>query len=760
MADSQDIIQEIASILLDHWSPSILNLLTLPHPENHYPFVVSLPSIATYNSQLAFWTYDQPTRLIPLYDMALSHAQRHVLSQTSFATHLVFKPRAHVRLAWTQPFFADDVGICRVPSSEEVGKWRVMKGTVVRVGVPRVLEWTKLFQCTKCRGQWELQSEREAYNAVSKPRKCMADQDGDQQCNGKVVEVDTVPGSRPEACKDYQEIKLQEPMEKVGLGTIPRSITVVVEDDLVDTVKPGDEIYLTGIVIRRFKPLKVNQRPDVQLSIVANHIRFVNVAKDEEYDEDDLRKDFDTFWLHWKGREMEGRDIIMKSVAPGIYGMYGIKLALLLALIGGVERNESGMKIRGSCHMLLVGDPGTGKSQFLRFAAQLHPRSVLTTGIGSTTAGLTCAATKDGGEWHLEAGALVLADRGLCCIDEFGSIRSQDKTAIHEAMEQQTVSVAKAGLVCKLNTRCTVLAATNPKGQWEENRELEVNVALASPLLSRFDLIYVVVDRGQESWDRQVSSFILGLESLSQSEVAHAYSPVAPSHGVPMNSDWPIATLRHYLNLASSIAPTLSLPAQKILQTYYAYQRRTDHRSAARTTIRLLESLIRLSQAHARLMWRAEVGVVDAVMAVACVEGGVGGIGLLVGMTNLRDVGGGTWDDSEAHYREIEMRVLQGLRLEHLSTTTTTTSLDQESNNEASQQDAGNDEEPLCSWPTTQHSSPPNSPGDSNLTGRGSTGTGKGPPTLLLDVPCDEDGESPMDERTEVGLLGFSAGDS
>lgn len=285
----------------------------------------------------------------------------------------------------------------------------------------------------------------------------------------------------------------------------------------------------------------------------------------------------------------------------------------------GTEKKA--VKRRIQSHILLIGDPGTGKSQFLRFAAALSPRSVLTTGTGSSTAGLTCAAIRDGNEWTLEAGALALADRGVCCIDEFGCMSKEDRTSIHEAMEQQTISVAKAGIICKLNARATVVAVMNPTsgGIYDESQSLERNSRLGSALLSRFDMIFVMLDQAQCERDINIAHFLL------QQSIIPGSGYDRPPHGAlstndSVNGHWGMEKLRAYIaTIREKFHPTLTPEASDLLENHYSLCRQQGN-SQSLVTVRFLESLIRLSQAHARLMYRDKVLLDDAVAVILLME--------------------------------------------------------------------------------------------------------------------------------------------
>uniref|UniRef100_A0A4W5PNX6 DNA replication licensing factor MCM3 n=1 Tax=Hucho hucho TaxID=62062 RepID=A0A4W5PNX6_9TELE len=454
--------------------------------------------------------------------------------------------------------------------------------------------------------------------------------------------------------KDHQTITVQEMPEKAPAGQLPRSVDIILDNDLVDVIKPGDRVQVIGTY--RCLPGKKGGYTSgtFRTIMIACQVKQMSKEVSPYFSADDVSK----IKLFSKSK-MDVFDQLSRSLAPSIHGHEYIKKAILCMLLGGVEKVlENGSRIRGDINVLLIGDPSVAKSQLLRYVLHTAPRAIPTTGRGSSGVGLTAAVTTDQetGERRLEAGAMVLGDRGVVCIDEFDKMSDMDRTAIHEVMEQGRVTIAKAGIHARLNARCSVLAAANPVyGRYDQYKTPMENIGLQDSLLSRFDLLFIMLDHMDAEQDREISDHVLRMhryrDPREQDGTAMAFGGSVDIlatedpdsvqeeqeelqvyekhnnllHGTKRQKIVSKEFMRKYIHIAKVLTPTLTQEAANHIAEEYSRLRSQEQLGSdiARTspvTARTLETMIRLSTAHAKARMSKAVELEDSEVAVELVQ--------------------------------------------------------------------------------------------------------------------------------------------
>ncbi|KAJ3045352.1 Mcm2-7 hexameric complex component [Rhizophlyctis rosea] len=506
---------------------------------------------------------------------------------------LVFKPRSNLKALSVR-----DV------KGELVGGLATVRGMVTRVSNVKPQAVVLALSCDKCGAEI---FQEVASHSTTPLSECPSEECKKNKSKGKLYMQ-----TRASKLIAFQEIKLQELTDQVPIGHIPRYMTVHLVGDLTRAVSPGDSVYISGIFLpvpyTGFKALRAGLITDTYLE--AHHIRQVKKSYSqmeltpEVFQQiEDIRHDTNLY------------SKLARSIAPEIYGHEDVKKALLLLLVGAsTKETKDRMKIRGDINICLMGDPGVAKSQLLKQICKIAPRGVYTTGRGSSGVGLTASVTKDPvtEEMVLEGGALVLADNGIACIDEFDKMDEDDRTAIHEVMEQQTISISKAGITTTLNARTSILAAANPQyGRYNINRKVADNINLPPALLSRFDLLFLILDNPGQEEDERLANHVT---------YVHMNGKHPKNNGEPEPLDTNV--IRHYIAEARKISPTIPRDVGDYMVNAYVHLRSNaeELNDFQYTCARTLLSVIRLSTALARLRFSEFVGIPDVEEALRLMD--------------------------------------------------------------------------------------------------------------------------------------------
>lgn len=562
--------------------------------QNKSSFTAVFSELANHQHVLAYFLPEAPLQMLEIFDIV---AKEMVLSM--FPSYERVTTEIHVRIS-ELPLIEELRTFRKLHLNQLV---RTMGVVTATTGVLPQLSVCK-YDCVKC--GYVMGPFVQTQNAEVKPGSC-------PECQS------TGPFSinmEQTLYRNYQKVTLQESPGRIPAGRIPRSKDCILLSDLCDQCKPGDEVEVTGIYTNNYDgSLNTdNGFPVFATVIIANHL----LVKDSKQVVSSLT-DEDVQIIQRLSKEPRVAERIINSIAPSIYGHNYVKRSLALALFGGESKNPGEKhKLRGDINVLVCGDAGMAKSQFLKYAEKVAPRAVFTTGQGASAVGLTAYVRRNpiSQEWTLEAGALVLADQGICLIDEFDKMNDQDRTSIHEAMEQQSISISKAGIITSLQARCAVIAASNPiGGRYDPSMTFSENVNLSEPILSRFDILCVVKDENDPMQDQHLANFVV------KSHIRHHPSNDDRSNelGKEINElELPQDLLKKYIVYSKeNVRPKLSnMDQDKIAKMYAQLRQESLATGSLPITVRHIESVIRMSEAHARMHLRDSVQDVDVNMAI------------------------------------------------------------------------------------------------------------------------------------------------
>lgn len=487
-----------------------------------------------------------------------------------------------------------------------------VEGVVQQVTDPQPRFLVITFECLVCGGHIEIIQKGEDIQAPDKCTHCERN----------------TPLQTVQELSEYihhQRLRIQESPEELQGGQDPRSIDVHIDGDLVDVATPGDRVTVTGRLTHPDPLSSKGKSPVVTTYIEANHVttevESVSVKKITDKDEKEIKAIANDNPL----------ESVVGSIAPSIYGVEQEKLAIALQMFSGVRKNVGDKRIRGDMHVLLLGDPGTAKSQLLQYVSDVMPRSSYTTGEGSSKVGLTGAAVKSDlgdGEWTIEAGVLVLSDNGIACVDELDKL-NDGTDALHSALEQQKVNIAKAGINTTMNARCGLLAAANPQyGRWDQYEPIAEQIDLPPAIISRFDLIFTLVDDPDPEFDSKLARSILDTnqagQKLAQGEERDTVEEVS-------EPDISYDLLPKYIMYArNEVKPVLTDDAKDTLEEFYVDMREhgAGDGEAVPVTARKLEALVRLAEASARIRLSDDIEKKDAELAIEIVKSSLEQVGI------------------------------------------------------------------------------------------------------------------------------------